>query len=220
MPLSYANINMFTSLYLLVGIILRRGSEATSNILSGSQEAREKSILFSEDFLRRAKQREPSAWASIYEEFSSKIYRYVFFKVGNRHVAEDITEMVFLRGLESIDKYEWRGLPFSSWLFRIAHNLVIDQKRKGIEDKELPLEEAFLSPEVDLESRAEKNLALEQVVKAMKNLTGLQREVIELRFGSELSTAEIARILGKNEGAIKALQHSAILKLREILKVE
>lgn len=127
--------------------------------------------------------------------------------------------MVFLRALEAIGKYEMRGLPFSSWLYRIAHNLVVDQQRKNKGDRELPLEEVSVPAGEDPVAMAEKGIALEQVRGAMKQLTKAQQEVVELRFAAELSIAEIAGIMGKNEGAIKALQHSAILALRKILKI-
>lgn len=176
--------------------------------------------LVTEDFLLRAKRREAAAWASIYKEFFSRIYRYVYLKVQNRQLAEDISEMVFLRALEAIEKYQMRGLPFSSWLFRIAHNLIIDEQRKNRGDREVALEEApGVSSGEDPVMLAEKGIALEQVKDAMKKLTRAQQEVVELRFAAELSIAEIARIMGKNEGAIKALQHSAIQSLRKILKI-
>lgn len=177
--------------------------------------------LVTEDFLLKAKQREASAWSSIYKEFSSRIYRYVFLKVQNKQLAEDISEMVFLRALEAIDKYEMRGPPFSSWLFRIAHNLIIDQQRKNKGDREIALEEVSAVPGgEDPVALAEKGMALEQVRDAMKQLTKAQQEVVEMRFAAELSIAEIARIMGKNQGAIKALQHSAIQSLRKILKID
>ncbi len=176
--------------------------------------------LVTADFLLRAKQKEPAAWSSIYREFSSRIYRYVFVKVQNKQLAEDISETVFLRALEAIDKYEMRGLPFSAWLFRIAHNLIIDQQRRNKGDKELALEEVSVGPMgQDPAALAEKGIALEQVREAMKQLTKAQQEVVELRFAAELSIAEIAQMMGKNEGAIKALQHSGILALRKIMKI-
>lgn len=175
--------------------------------------------LVTEDFLLRAKQRDSTAWTSIYKEFSIRIYRYVFLKVQNRQLAEDISEMVFLRALEAIDKYEMRGLPFSSWLFRIAHNLIIDHLRKNKGDRELALEDVSLPSGEDPAALVEKGIALEQVKSAMKQLTKTQQEVVEMRFAAELNIAEIAKIMGKSEGAIKALQHSAIQSLRKILKI-
>ena len=175
--------------------------------------------LVTEDFLLRARQRDSAAWSSIYKEFSLRLYRYIFLKVQNRQLAEDISEMVFLRALEAIDKYEMRGLPFSSWLFRIAHNLIIDHLRKNKGDRELPLEDVSLPSRDDPAATAEKGIALEQVRGAMKQLTKIQQEVVEMRFAAELNIAEIAKIMGKSEGAIKALQHSAIQSLRKILNV-
>lgn len=189
-------------------------------MISNQELSGEEKVLVNEAFLLRARRRDASAWAAIYMEFSKRIYRYVFLKVQNRQLAEDISEMVFLRAMEAIDKYEMRGPPFSSWLFRIAHNLIVDEQRKNRGNREIALEDAVIPAKGDPEKLAEKGIALEQVREAMKQLTKSQQEVVEMRFAAELSIAEIAHITKKNEGAIKALQHSAIQSLRKIMKIE
>lgn len=132
--------------------------------------------------------------------------------------AEDITQQVFLNALRSIASFKWRGISFSAWLFRIAHNQVVDYFRKKSKRPSVPLENARVVAGDDPEMVAERKLDLEDLIRASHELTDLQREVISLRFAGDLRIAEVARIMGKNEGAIKALQHSAITALRKKLK--
>ena len=123
--------------------------------------------------------------------------------------------------LESINSFKWQGHPFSSWLFRIAHNLVVDYFRKKSRQKTTPLEEARTiigaSPQ-DMDSQLDIKLSFRRAHQAMGGLTDLQREVLSLRFGAELSVRETAKAIGKKENAIKASQHAAIKKLRFLLE--
>jgi RNA polymerase sigma-70 factor (ECF subfamily) len=160
------------------------------------------------------------ALAALYDHFYGRIYRYVSFKTGNPAEAQDITEEVFLRMLESIRFYRPQGFPFSSWLFRIAHNLVVDHHRRRARDMNSPLEAASqmadrsnFSPDDHMDMK----FAMAEVNEAMEGLTDLQREVITLRFAGGLSVQETARAVGKKENAVKALQHAGIRKLRGIL---
>jgi RNA polymerase sigma-70 factor (ECF subfamily) len=121
---------------------------------------------------------------------------------------------VFLKALESISSFKWRGVPVSAWLFRIAHNQVIDYWRNAKSKGSLPLDESLVSNDIDPEEVAETNLDISRLVKALRQLTKAQREVIELRFAAELSTAEVAKILDKSQGAVKVLQHNALKTLR------
>ena len=173
-----------------------------------------------ESLVRRAQQRDEEALAQLYEENFDKIYRYVVLKIGDRTEAEDITQQVFLKALKSISSFKWKGAPFSAWLYRIAHNLIVDYLRKKSKRAMVPLDEALAGSDSSNPAReVERNLDIEQLALATKRLTKAQQEVISLRFASELSIAQVARIMGKNEGAIKALQHSAILSLRRVLSV-
>ena len=167
-----------------------------------------------------AKQRDEAAFSKLYETYFDRVYRYVALKIGDRMEAEDITQQVFLNALKSISSYEIKETPFSAWLFRIAHNQMVDYLRKKTKRPSIPLEDA--PPQTggeDPEEITEDKFDIERVTEAAKTLTDLQREVISLRFASELSITEAARIMGKSEGAIKALQHSAILALRRSLLV-
>ena len=174
-----------------------------------------------ETLVRDAQEGDAEAFAGLYEMFYGKIHRYVSFKTGNATEAEDITEEVFLRMLESINSFKWRGHPFSSWLFRIAHNLVVDHFRRKGRQKTAPLEAASGLKGAsfqDLDGSLDLKLHFAKVSEAMIGLTELQRQVLSLRFAGELSVLETAQAMGKKENAVKALQHAAIKKLRSLLE--
>jgi RNA polymerase sigma-70 factor (ECF subfamily) len=143
----------------------------------------------------------------------------VTLRIGDRAEAEDLTQQVFIKALQSISSFKWRGAPFSAWLFRIAHNQVVDYLRKKKRYATAPLNESLMDSGVDPQLAVERKLETEQLLLATKRLTEAQREVISLRFTSELSIAEVAKIMSKSEGAVKALQHSAIVALRKVLSV-
>ena len=173
-----------------------------------------------ENLVRRAQQRDQQAFAQLYEEHFNKIYRYVALRIGNKTEAEDITQQVFLKALQSISSFRWRGIPFSAWLFRIAHNQVVDYLRKKTKQATVPLDESTVIVISNPQLLAEQGLDIEQLLSATKRLTPTQREVISLRFAGELPIAEVARVMGKSQGAVKALQHSAIGALRKVLSAE
>jgi len=173
-----------------------------------------------ESLVRRAQQHDQDAFAQLYEEYFDKIYRYIAFKIGNRTEAEDMTQQVFLNAIKAISSFRWRGIPFSAWLFRIAHNQVVDYLRKKAKHATTSLDEVLVSNGNNPQLVAEQNLDIERLLLATKQLTQAQREVISLRFASELSIAQVARVMAKSQGAIKALQHSAMVALRKTLSVE
>ncbi len=173
-----------------------------------------------EALVKGAQDGDAASLAALYEHFYDKIFRYVSFKTGNSNESEDIVEDVFLKMLESIGSFRWQGHPFSSWLFRIAHNLVVDHFRKRSRRKQVPLEdvaELVGSTSHDVDSRLDVKASLARVQDAMSELTALQREVLSLRFAAGLSVMETAQAMGKKENAVKALQHVAIKRLRVIL---
>lgn len=171
-----------------------------------------------EDLVRRAQHHDQEAFAQLYEEHFDKIYRYVTFKIGNETEAEDMTQQVFLNALQSISSFKWKGIPFSAWLFRIAHNQVVDYLRKK-KHTTVPLDESLASNDNNPQLVVEQKLDIEQLLLATKQLTEAQREVISLRFAGELPIAQVAKAMGKSQGAVKALQHSAIVALRKTLRV-
>ena len=156
----------------------------------------------------------------LYETYYDQIHRYISFKCGNQIEAEDLTGDVFLRMLESIDRFEFQGFPFTSWLYRIAHNLVVDHFRRKGRRPTVPLENVLNSADgvdAEMENWAQLSWTMRDVVEAMKDLTDLQHEVITLRFAAGLSIAETANAVGRRENAVKALQHAGIQKLRKAL---
>ena len=171
-----------------------------------------------ETLVRGLNSRDPEAWAILYEECFPKIYRYVFVRIRNQAEAEDLAEQVFLKAIESGHGFKWRGAPVSSWLFRIARNLVIDYWRTDKSKRNQPIDEYIVNDkDDDPQDAAQKNSDIQRLIEAVGQLTRAQREVIELRFAGEMSTAEVARILGKSQGAVKVLQHNALAALRKRL---
>ena len=172
-----------------------------------------------ESLVRRAQQQDKEAFAQLYEVNFNKIYRYVVIRIGNKTEAEDVAQQVFLNALRSISSFKWKGAPFSAWLFRIAHNLVVDYIRKESKRATTPLDESLASSDDNPQLMSEHRLDIEQLISATKRLTEAQREVISLRFAGELPVAQVAKVMGKSQGAVKALQHSAIVALRKTLSV-
>ena len=172
-----------------------------------------------ESLVRRAQQQDREAFAQLYEEYFDKIYRYVVLRIGNKTEAEDLAQQVFLNALRSISSFKWKGVPFSAWLFRIAHNLVVDYLRKKTKHTTSSLDKSEATSDSNPQLEVERKFDIERLLLATQRLTGAQREVISLRFTSELPITEVAKIMGKSQGAVKALQHSAIVALRKTLMV-
>jgi len=173
-----------------------------------------------QNLVRRAQQQDQEAFSELYEAYFDKIYRYIVLKIGNRTEAEDMTQQVFLKALKSLPSYnKWRDVPFSAWLYRIAHNQVVDHFRKTSRQQSIELTEAITpdDPDENPQHQTELKADIDQLVKATRQLTKAQQEVIALRFSSDLPVAEVARLMGKSEGAVKALQHSAVVALRKIM---
>jgi len=168
------------------------------------------------NLVQRAKEKDEAAFARIYESYFDKIYRYIVLKIGERTEAEDLTQQIFVKVVQQIGTFKWRGTPFSAWLFRIAHNQMVDYLRQQNKRQLLPLDESVAGQD-DPQRTVEAKVDLERVLEAAKKLPSTQQEVISLRFSADLSTREVAKIMNESEGAIKALQHSAIITLRKIL---
>ncbi len=169
------------------------------------------------DLVHRAQEGDRDAFARLYEGYFDRVFRYVYARVGNRMEAEDMTQQVFLKAYRSLASFRWKGVPFAAWLFRIARNQVVDHVRRQSKRRAMPLDEALVAGDDSLHRTVERRLEFERVVVAARRLTEAQREVINLRFASGLAISEVARTLGKSEGAVKALQHSAIAALRRYL---
>jgi RNA polymerase sigma-70 factor, ECF subfamily len=167
----------------------------------------------------RAKEYDTEAFGKLYDLYYDKIYSYVYFKLGNRFEAEDVAEQVFLKALESISGFEWKGYPFSAWLFRIASNLVIDHYRSNKYEMVDYEGEIFVDSNTDRcpERSALREFNRQEVVNALKTLTEDQRQVIVLRFIAGLTNDEVAKTINKSVGAVKVLQHRALGALGRIL---
>jgi RNA polymerase sigma-70 factor, ECF subfamily len=160
------------------------------------------------------------AFARLYDLYVERIFRYVYFRVSDDQLAEDITSEVFLKAWENLDHYRWHDKPFIAWLYSIAHHAVIDQYRAA--RPSIALDEAaaqYISIENGMEESLDQHLRSETVRKSLQRLTGDQQEVLTLRFIAGLSTEEIARQMGKRQGAVRALQMRALKALAEDLGI-
>ena len=148
-----------------------------------------------------------------------RIYRYALARIGNVAEAEDLTEEVFLKMLGAIADFRWKDVPFSSWIFRIAHNHIATHFRRSAQrgGPTSEISDEMVDMHFDLAGAVEERITLEEVQRATELLPDAQREVIALRFAVGLSIADTAKVLGKREGNIKALQHKAVAKLQKIL---
>jgi RNA polymerase sigma-70 factor (ECF subfamily) len=167
----------------------------------------------------RARTGDQAALADLYDWYMPRVYRYALARLGSVHEAEDATEEVFLKMLGAISSFRWRDVPFSSWLFRIAHNQCASHYRRLAQRGGAHAE---LSPDLvdwrDGPAQAvEHMVTMDEVRRATAELPDAQREVIVMRFAVGLSIAETAKALGKREGNIKALQHKAVAKLQKML---
>ena len=170
-----------------------------------------------QDLIARAVQGDADAFGDLYERYLARIYRYVFYRVNDVAEAEDLTEMVFLKAWEALEDYRLRDVPFGAWLYRIAHNVIVDRHRTHKEtlslEGQLVLHDAISSPEDRLDWRE----TIESVAHALSQLSPIHQQVLTLRFISGLSHAETALVLKRSEEAVRVLQHRALYALRELL---
>ena len=161
--------------------------------------------------------RDADAFGVLYERYVGKIYSYIYYRTGNEHDAEDLTARVFFRALKRLPSYTDRGLPFSAWLYRIAHNLVANWHRDQGRRKIVPLDEYIVNglqseaPEYAAESHEEADFLLETI----RRLPAERQQLLVLKFTEHLSNAEIGEVLNRSEGAIKSLYHRTLLSLRD-----
>jgi RNA polymerase sigma-70 factor, ECF subfamily len=163
-----------------------------------------------ERILVEAAQQDPRRFAELYELHFHRVYAYVVKRVHSREEAEDLTSEVFRHALAKIKKFEWRGVPFSAWLIRIAANVVTDRWRRvqHQDDQSLPEELADTAAHrADMEQSAE-------IFQLVEGLPPDQKRVVQLRFVEQKSIREIAEQIGRTEGAVKQLQFRALQKLR------
>lgn len=167
----------------------------------------------------RARCGDSDALAALYDAYLPKVYRYVAARVGSPHEAEDLTEEIFVKMLGAIGDFRWKAVPFSAWLFRIAHNHLVSHFRRSALRRGSQLSESLVDEDMDPPKLVEARLVLDEVRRATAQLPDAQREVITLRFVVGLSVSETARVLGKRENNVKALQHKAVARLQRMLAV-
>lgn len=167
--------------------------------------------------LARASQGDQEAFGVLYEQYVERIFNYVYYRTGNVHDAEDLTARVFYRAMHHIHNYRDRGVPFSAWLYRIAHNLVANWHRDRSRRQEIPLDDTPTlhykgdPPEVRMMLAEER----EALLKLIRRLPSERQHLLILKFVEQMSNAEIGQIMGRSEGAVKSLYHRTLLALRD-----
>jgi RNA polymerase sigma-70 factor (ECF subfamily) len=161
-----------------------------------------------ERLLIEAAREDPRRFAELYENNFERVYAFVVRRVGDRHAAEDLTSDVFHQALVNLARFEWRGVPFAAWLFRIAANAIVDRSKRAARERDLP--EPDEPPQVELEEIEHRA----RLFRLVDRLPADQRRVIVMRFAEERRIREIAQELGRTEGAVKQLQLRGLQKLR------
>ncbi|MCS6789288.1 MAG: sigma-70 family RNA polymerase sigma factor [Patescibacteria group bacterium] len=171
--------------------------------------------------IKKAKNGDAEAFGLLYDYYFEQIYRFIYLKVSHKEDAEDLAHQVFLQALKKMKDYEYKGLPFSSWLYKIARNEIVDFYRSKKTNTTLEELENVLSSDddIDIKDKLDLKIQLEKVKEAIKKIKPEYQDIIIMRFIEDLSIKEVAEILDKTEGSIKLMQHRAINSLKKILKI-
>ena len=172
-----------------------------------------------ERLVAAAKAGDPEAFGSIFDVYYGPVYRYVANRVGRPSDAEDLAQLVFVKALESLPRYEQRGVPFGGWLFRLARNVVIDHVRTRREHVTLDVIGEKSTDDQGPDELAVLRQEMDSIAHALRRLTPEQREAVELRFFAGLSAKEAAEAMGRQEGTVRGLQFRAIAALRRELGI-
>lgn len=164
----------------------------------------------------RAEDLDPAALAEIYDQYAGKIYSYIYHRTGDAVLAEDLVGDVFVRMLEAVRSDRAWQTSLQGWLYRIAHNLIVDHFRRATKREGVELDERWMAAEHPTHT-FEGLFASNQLQLGMRFLTEEQQQVVVLKFVEGLSNVEVADVLGKSEGAIKALQHRGLSALRRVV---
>lgn len=166
--------------------------------------------------LNLAVQGDSEAFSFLYELYVNKIFSYIYYRTGSTHDAEDLTARVFQRAMGHIQRYTQKGVPFSAWLYRIAHNLVANWHRDNSRRQEVPLDDQpyLVMTGEQPERQMVHDQEVDQLIGVIKELSPERQQLIILKFVEQLSNAEIAVIMSKSEGAIKSLYHRTLQELR------
>jgi RNA polymerase sigma-70 factor (ECF subfamily) len=163
---------------------------------------------------------DPQAFGLLYERYVDKIYNYVYYRTGNHHDAEDLTAKVFYQAMNHIPRYVQRGAPFSSWLYRIAHNLVANWHRDRSRRQVVSLDRLALVAKQGEDGPFEHATQSEQrdeLLAAIRRLPGDRQQLLILKFVERMPNAQIGQIMGRSEGAVKSLYHRTLVALRQDL---
>ncbi|MEV0038583.1 ECF subfamily RNA polymerase sigma factor, BldN family [Streptomyces sp. NPDC056909] len=171
------------------------------------------------ELVERAQAGEAEAFGRLYDQYSDTVYRYIYYRVGGKATAEDLTSETFLRALRRISTFTYQGRDFGAWLVTIARNLVADHFKSSRFRLEVTTGEMLDANEVERspEDSVLESLSNAALLEAVRKLNPQQQECVTLRFLQGLSVAETARVMGKNEGAIKTLQYRAVRTLARLL---
>lgn len=172
--------------------------------------------LSDEEILSRASAGDRDAFGMLYERYIDRIFNYVYYRTGNVNDAEDLTARVFQRAMNHIVNYTDRGVPFSAWLYRIAHNLVANWHRDRSRRQEIPISDAPLIAKGDApEASIVHTEQQESLLRLIRSLPAERQTLLILKFVEHYSNAEIGAIMGRSEGAVKSLYHRTLLSLRD-----
>jgi RNA polymerase sigma-70 factor, ECF subfamily len=155
---------------------------------------------------------------ALYDEYYDKVAHYAYARIGDKVEAEDIASEVFLKALKSIKTYEEQGVPMQAWLFKIAHNLVVDYYRRISKVQTVPIDKVEITDNNDPAELAEKQIEIDGMKTAMQKLTEDQRQVLQLRFFGGLTSREVADVMNKTDGSVREMQRAALEKLRLIMQ--
>jgi len=170
--------------------------------------------------IRRARAGDSQALTTLYDRYQLTIFTYLFYRIDDQAVAEELTSEVFVRMVEKIDSYQERGQSILAWLYTIARNLRADYYRLADSTQLLPLDETLVAAHDDPPQVVERHLAADCLRRALRYLTDEQQEVIVHKFVVSRSNAEVAVLLDRDEGAVKSLQHRALAALRRAIEKE
>lgn len=170
-----------------------------------------------DELILRAQAGDAEAFGEVYNELLDPVYRYIYFKVGPQ-IAEDLTEEVFFKAWKSLQSYKKKkDLPFSSWVFRIAHNIVVDYYRNHQQIEELPIDVSETRKSMQPNILIDDYFRSKKLYQGLKKLSNTVSQAIILRFINDLNYKEIAKVMNKTEGAIRVLIHRGLNQLKEIL---
>lgn len=197
----------------------RRGRSAGASAATARRPAADSDSARMMDLVERAQAGEAEAFGRLYDQYSDTVYRYIYYRVGGKATAEDLTSETFLRALRRIGTFTWQGRDFGAWLVTIARNLVADHFKSSRFRLEVTTGEMLDANEVERspEESVLESLSNAALLDAVRRLNPQQQECVTLRFLQGLSVAETARVMGKNEGAIKTLQYRAVRTLARLL---